>query len=396
MTPRLYDIVVIGATGYSGKLVSKYLATVAAQRGITFAVAGRSGEKLDLLVKELNSPCRVATIVADTSDTARLDELCQQTTVVIACAGPFDLVGMNVVAACVRNSTHYVDITGEFQYVRKMIETYDEVARAKGVMLVPCCGFDCVPSEVGNWVVHEYAEKQGLGKVKEVKAYFSANGAPSGGTMASIANVFATIERKDMHPASLNPQKPKAAGGTPSPRYPMTKGVSFNALMNKYQGPYIMAGINERVVRRGNALSGRDNSSYVEASVGSLMNVVIMTAVFYLMGITMMIPFVRNLLVKYAFPAQGSGPSESQLAKGKFRGDFFGVTEAGATVAVTVKDNRDCYVVTGVFAGICGMIASRKQQGSVQGGVLTASVAFGQDLVDMLRDAGVTITADSK
>jgi short subunit dehydrogenase-like uncharacterized protein len=386
--PRAYDVVVLGATGYSGRKVCIHLAKVAAN--YKWAIAGRDPKKLEALSKDLGLSPDVGVLVADTSNSVALDALCSNTTVVIACAGPFDRVGLPVVDACVRNKTHYCDITGEFQFFRKVIEKYDAIAAQEKVMLVPCCGYDCVPSDLGNWLVHECAKAQNL-DIKSVVGYFQGSGSPSGGTMASIANLCETIERKDFSPASLTPAN---APRVPTPR---TTWISYAKDIGRWAGPYIMSGINERVVRRSNALNNKV-ASYFEASVGSLAAVVTGTLGLMLFGALISVAPFRSLLVRYVFPAPGTGPSDEQLKSGFFKATFVGKASSGERIDVLVKDSRDAYTATGIFAASCGLAAVdlARRDAVPAGGVLTASSAFGSDLVDRLRDTGMTFELLSK
>lgn len=387
-TTRAYDVVVLGATGYSGRKVCIHLSKVA--DNYKWAIAGRDPKKLAALSKELGLSPDVGVLVADTSSVAALDALCANTNVVIACAGPFDRVGLPVVDACVRNKTHYCDITGEFQFFRKVIESYDAVAAERKIMLVPCCGFDCIPSDLGNWLVHEAARAQNV-QVKSVVGYFQGSGSPSGGTMTSFANLFETIERKDFSPSSLTPAN---APKVPTPR---TTWIGFAKDIGRWAGPYIMSGINERVVRRSNALNNTV-SSYVEASVGTLGSVVAGTLGLMVFGIAIGFAPIRKLMVRYVFPAPGTGPSDEQLKAGFFKATFVGKTDSGDRIDVLVKDSRDAYTATGVFAAECGLSVAdlARRQAVTTGGVLTASVAFGGDLADRLRRAGMTFEVLNK
>ncbi|RNF16173.1 saccharopine dehydrogenase, partial [Trypanosoma conorhini] len=146
-----------------------------------WAIAGRSKEKLDALKKELGLD--VAVLSADIASPSSLDKVCAGTTVLISCAGPFTRIGMPVVEACVRCRTHYVDSTGEYNFVRQVIERFHEEAKKQGVALVSCCAFDSVPGDLGN-----YAVRQGLGaQVEEVKAFYQLSSPGfSGGTARSI------------------------------------------------------------------------------------------------------------------------------------------------------------------------------------------------------------------
>jgi len=394
MTQRDFDIVVLGATGYSGQLVSEHLSKVAANGNVKWAVAGRDASKLHAVVDRVvgthSAAAAVECVLVDLTKQDTVLAMCQRTRVVIACAGPFDTLGMKVVDACVQSRTHYVDITGEFQYVRKMIEAYDEKAKSANVMLVPCCGFDSVPSEMGNWYVHQVAkEMQGGPQPVMVEGFFSVAGGASGGTLASIANLFSTMERKDLSPVSLNAHT--AIRPTSAPR---VKGVSYNPFLARYVGPFLMASINERVVRRSNAISGR-STPYVEAAYGRWTQMVGAMVAMYAFGVIMSVPPLRGLLTKYVFPAQGTGPSDVSKQRSSYRALFVGTLPDQSKIEVHMKDARDAYTATGVFAASCGLVAAElASTGQIaQGGVLTASTAFGEGLYNKLRDAGISFTS---
>jgi len=379
---RAFDIVVMGSTGYSGRLVVRELNRLGG--GVRWAIAGRDTAKLEALKSELG--VNVPTLVADGKDDASLNKLCAQTFAVIACAGPFDLVGTQLVAACVRNKTNYCDITGESQFIRKMIEQHHEAAVAAGVSIVVCCGYDCVPSEVGNFVLHRMAEESNKAPLTAVHGYFRAGGMSlSGGTMATLANAFESMTKADRRLTSLNPASaPKVKAGTTVSMYRCKD-------LGGYCGPYIMASINERLVRRSNGLEGR-TASYQESAHGSFLHAFAGLVTAYVMVLLLPIRPIRNLLKQYVFPSVGTGPSEAELTRGRFTGTFVGENATGTKLKAEVSDRRHGYTFTGLSAAICGLLLNdARQSNKLVGGVITPSVAFGQDLVDRLRAQGVTI-----
>lgn len=380
---RAFDIVVMGATGYSGRLVARELSRMGA--AYRWAVAGRDAAKLNALKAELGLSVEV--IVADGKKAESLDALCQQTRAVIACAGPFDLVGGELVAACVRNKTHYCDINGEIQFMRRMIALHHDAAKAAGVSIVLCCGYDCVPSEVGNYMVQKVAAETGKGPLSSVHAYFRASGSPSGGTMATVANLYDTMTKEDKRLSSLTP------ADAPKAKAAMTVSMSRNTALGGYSGPYIMASINERLVRRSNGLAG-SATSYQESTQGSFAFVLTGLIAAYFMALLLPIRPIRNFLRRFVFPTPGTGPSEEQLARGRFKGTFIGENSAGAKVMVEVSDKRHGYTFTGLSAAISGILLaeqSASEESGVVAGVVTPSIAFGQELVDRLRAQGVVV-----
>ncbi|EPY30104.1 saccharopine dehydrogenase, partial [Strigomonas culicis] len=248
-----FDIILIGATGYTGRITAKFLSK---QSATTWAMAGRSAAKLQELNKELKT--NVSTFEIDVNKPETLDAVCQRARCIISCAGPFTRCGMPVVDACVRNGVHYIDSTGEFNFVRAVIEKHNEEAKRKNIVLVSCCGFDSVPADLGNYVLHRDAKEP----VKSVQCYYKLHTAGvSNGTVNSISEVMAVIGRKDLDPCSLNP--PEA----PRPVAAPTRMLMWWDGRRGFTAPYGMAAINERIVRRTNALMG-SRASYVEAMQG--------------------------------------------------------------------------------------------------------------------------------
>lgn len=386
---RRFDVVVLGATGYTGKLVVEYLTKSASSRFIKWAVAGRSEAKLKEFLATCGAPS-TPIVVADCTNTASLDALCAAATVVIACAGPFALVGMPVVDACMRNKTHYVDITGEFQFVRQAIEKYHDAATEQGTFIVPCCGFDSIPSDIGNFVAHKTASSQGGEQLQEVRGFYKVKGSASGGTLASIATIFSTIGKKDLHPASLNPAGAKA--NVPSV---IRAGVRKEADLKAYSGPFLMAGTNERVVRRSNAFLGRPTILYCEAVAGPFMYALVNTFALYLVGVFLGLPFLRYLISKFVFTSQGAGPSAAARQSGMSRTVFRATKASGAAFYVTLNIPMDPYDVTALFVAESAMSIldivgnGAKAECGLRGGVLTPASAFGSVLLERLSKAGI-------
>ena len=191
------DIVVYGATGFTGKLCAEYIH--ASGRPIKWAIAGRNADKLQAVQKGLSSEVEI--LIADGDDDAALKTMTARAKVILSTAGPFHRYGSKLVAACVENSTHYVDITGENFWVKEMIEKHHEAAAAKGVRIIPSCGFDSIPSDLGSFL----ASANG-GAVKRVESFHSFKGGASGGTLETIFSM-GDLDLKDelTDPFLLNP-----------------------------------------------------------------------------------------------------------------------------------------------------------------------------------------------
>ena len=148
--PRRFDVVLYGATGFVGRQTVAYFSEHAG--GLKWALAGRSRKRLEALAVGLGLE-DAGILVADAEDDAALAALAAQTRVLLSTAGPFALYGSALVAACVAQRTHYVDITGETPWVRGLIDRHHVKAARDGTRIIPCCGFDSVPSDLGAWLV---------------------------------------------------------------------------------------------------------------------------------------------------------------------------------------------------------------------------------------------------
>src|SRR5450631_826836 len=166
---REFDVVLFGATGFTGRQAVKYFSRHA-PADVRWAIAGRNLQKLDAL------DAGVPAIVAHAADRASIDAFVRRTRIVLSTAGPFELYSDAVVDACVRLGSHYVDITGETLWVRSLIDRYHDRAAADGTRVIPFCGFDSVPSDLGaTWVAQQ------LGDAVEIKAYYEQKGGTPNG-----------------------------------------------------------------------------------------------------------------------------------------------------------------------------------------------------------------------
>lgn len=385
MPPR-FDIVVLGATGYTGRITCKYLSTH--KEVSSWAIAGRNESKLNDLKKELGAAASNAKVfVVDVDKPESLDEMCKSARCVITCAGPFNTCGMPVVEACVRNGVHYIDSAGEFTFARLVALRFHEEAQRRKIAVANCCGFDCVPSDLGNYIVHREAKEE----LREVKAYFQVKTAGiSSGTAHSVANVMNYIQKEDYSNTSLNPVGPAFK----SPLAATTRfGMWYDSAVNSWTAPFEMAACNERVVRRSNALLG-SAASYVECTQGSFLSALSTTAGFYAMGVMMLIGPLRNFCINRFFPTGVAHGPEAAKKEGAFlRARFIGTTVSGKTVSTTLESSIEMYDITGIFLVECALSAlTLEKQGKLVPGVVTPAAGFGDELVRRARDAGVSVT----
>lgn len=405
MSSQQYDLVVFGATSFVGQILSHYLMTTFGVGGdVRWAIAGRSEGKLVNLKTDLGQDAtNLPIVLADASDEAALRDLCEQTRVVISTVGPYALYGEPLVKACVETGTDYCDLTGEVQWIRRMIQTYEARAQASGARIVHCCGFDSIPSDMGVFFLQQQARAQFNMPCSRVKMRVkAAKGEFSGGTVASLMNVTKEAAanpalRKELaNPFSLCPPEHRSAM-----RQPNVKSAEFDPDFGVWLAPFVMAAINTRVVHRSNALLGaaygRD-FAYDEAMMtgrgakGRLTAYGIAGAMGGFMVASALKPS-RWALERFVLPKPGEGPSAEVQQNGFYDLRFYGETAEGQSVRVRVAGDRDPgYGSTGKMLGQAGAcLAFDISKTDRPGGFWTPSAIFGDALLERLRDhAGLT------
>jgi short subunit dehydrogenase-like uncharacterized protein len=411
MTLRQYDVLLWGATGFTGKLVAEYLAQHhGVGRSLRWALGGRSRPKLEAVRASLASidprAEELPIVVGDSADRASLDRLAVDTRVVCSTVGPYAVHGRELVAACVEAGTDYCDLTGEPQFVRAMIDVHHERAAATGARIVHCCGYDSIPSDLGTLVVQATAREKLGAPCAEVKCFAGeSKGGVSGGTAASMVEIMDEVARDAgvrkllADPYALDPGR-----GEPGPDGQDQRGVRWDADLGMWTGPFVMAAINARVVRRSNALLGyawgrgfryREAMSFGRGPKGWMMAAGVTTGLAVGIG-AMAVGPVRRLVAKRVVPQPGEGPSKATRDSGFFVTRLVGSTEDGrAAVRVTVRGKSDPgYGETAKMlseSALCLALdgdAIRKE-----GGVLTPASCMGMRLVERLRAAGMTFDA---
>lgn len=396
---RPYDVVLYGASGFVGRQTVAYFARQAG--GLRWAVAGRSAARLQA-VRQACGAAQAGVVVADAADAVALDALAAQTRVVLSTAGPFARHGSELVAACVRHGTHYVDITGETPWVREMIERHHDAAARRGTRIVPGCGFDSVPSDLGAWGVAQALWKRHGERCASVKACFSLRGGLNGGTFASLVNMLETGRRRELaDPFLLNPP-----GTVPADPLPHADPVAphHDADFRAWLGPFFMGPINTRVVRRTVALSGESPfapdfryQEYLRFGRGPGAALAAAGFAFGSLAGQGALAFgpLRWLAAALA-PAPGEGPSERAMDGGSFRCDLVGVGERGSLQRGCIAGRGDpgnrattTFVCEAALA--LAFDAAALPGGAAFGGVLTPATAFGAVLTARLRRAGMTV-----
>ena len=384
---RRWDLVLYGASGFVGRQTAAYIARHGA--GLRWAVAGRNAGKLREVLAGLGpAAAEAGVIVADAHDAAALDALAAGTRVVLSSAGPYALYGSELVAACVRRRTHYVDITGETPWVRKMIDRHHDAAARDGTRIVPGCGFDSVPSDLGTWLMTRAMRERHGSACVEVKASFSMKGGVNGGTVASLLNNLAS-GRTDafLQPFLLNPAGTAPEDTAPhADPYAPHRDDDFDAWL----GPFVMGPINTRVVRRSAALARARGDGAAAALAAAGMSAMAVSG----QGALALAP-MRWLLSKVT-PAPGEGPSERAMDEGWFRCRLVARDAEGHVLRGKIADRGDPgNRATTKF--VCESALALLHDADALppgGGVLTPATAFGAVLVRRLREAGMTLTVE--
>ncbi len=405
MSTPSHDLIVFGATSFVGQILTRYLAEhYGTQGALRWGIAGRSEARLAALRNSLGLAAgKVPLVVADAADEAALRRLCAGTRVVISTVGPYALYGEPLVKVCAETGTDYCDLTGEVQWIRRMIQAYETAARKSGARIVHCCGFDSIPSDLGVHFLQQQARKRFGAPCTTVKMRVKAmRGGFSGGTAASLVNVVkeATANpalRKELaNPYSICPE-----GYAPAVRQPNVRSAQYDADFDAWVAPFVMSAINTRIVQRSNALSKQaygEDFRYDEAVLmgRGLQGRAAAAGMTVGLGGFMFaaaLPPARWALERFVLPAPGEGPSAEAQRKGFFDLRFLGTTGDGQQLRVKVTGDRDPgYGSTAKMLGQAGACLAQDFAGSGRkGGFWTPATMFGDTLVERLvAHAGLT------
>ncbi|MCP5110162.1 MAG: saccharopine dehydrogenase [bacterium] len=378
---RAYDVVVFGATGFTGKLVAEYLAAISkdptSKDEIAWAIAGRGAEKLAGVKSALGLGDDVGVIVADSSDPAALEAMAGQTRVVLTTVGPYQKYGEPLVAACVAAGTDYVDITGEPEFVNRMIERHDEAAREQGLRIVNCCGFDSIPHDLGAYMMAgEFPEDASL----VLEGFVSASGKVSGGTWQSAVNAMGRARQQ-----LRGPKRPAIEGRK-------VRGLRTRAHYEKAVKGWVapMPTIDPQVVlRSARALPvyGRVFRYGHYVRVGSFPKLVAVgVGVGTVFGLAQLPP-TRKMLLKLR--QSGEGPNPAERARARFRVTFVGVADGQRVIGEASGGDPGYGETSKMIAESALCLALDRDRLPEQYGVITPAMAMGDRLLERLRDAGM-------
>ena len=255
MSEREFDVVVFGASGYTGKLVAEYIQSEYGENGsVKWAIAGRNREKLEGIREELGLSADLSILEVDSNDQDSLNAMTSSTKCVLTTVGPYQLYGSNLVQSCAKNGTDYVDLTGEPGWMYEMINAHKETAQASGARIVFSCGFDSIPFDLGVYFVQQAAMVKFGKPAQHVRGRVKAmNGEFSGGTIASLGATMATLKKKpELIKVLANPFS--LTEGFEGPAQLDDSKVLLDEKLNMWVAPFVMAPINTKNIHRSNAL----------------------------------------------------------------------------------------------------------------------------------------------
>ena len=386
---RELGITVYGATGFTGRLVAEYLNQQYGVDGdIKWAMAGRSLEKLQAVRDELGISNKLPLVVADANNPDSLEAMVKQSRVVLTTVGPYQLYGNELVAACAAAGTDYIDLCGEPTWMHAMIAAHQETAKASGARIVFSCGFDSIPFDLGVYFLQQAAQKKSGKTLSRVKCRVrSMVGGWSGGTLASAKATMAAAAKDPavidvlMNPFSL-------ATGFTGPTQPEGNQVAFEADINSWVAPFVMAVINTKNIHRTNLLL---DHQYGEDFIYDEM---IMTGAGD-DGETAAQAITQDTSMITDTTAPGEGPSKQERESGSYDLLFIGEMDDGQQLAASVKGDKDpgygstCKIIS--ETAIC--LLENPEMAS--GGIWTPAPAMGECLIDRLqRNAGLSFSLE--
>ncbi|MCW4461742.1 saccharopine dehydrogenase NADP-binding domain-containing protein [Sphingomonas sp. BT-65] len=382
---REFDLIVYGATGFTGRLVAEYLAQRYGDGSVKWAMAGRSLTKLEQVRDEIGAPASTSLLTANADDPAALRAMTAKARVVISTVGPYQLYGSDLVAACVETGTGYVDLCGEPNWMHDMIAQHDAAAKASGACIVFSGGFDSIPFDFGVWTVQQAAiAKFGRpaprikGRVRKMQGTFSGGTFASGKATAAAAAKNPAVFKVLLDPFALTP-------GFEGPSQPKGMIPEYDEAVGGWVAPFMMAVINTKNIHRTNFLAGhpygtdfRYDEMMVAPGLGDLGKAAAE-------AIAKMNPMSSD-----KGPAPGEGPSKEAREAGFYEIDFIAEMPSGERLTATVTGDRDpgygstCKIIT--EAALCLL-----RDVEPKGGIWTPCALMAEPLKARLEaNAGLT------
>ncbi|MEP4148299.1 MAG: saccharopine dehydrogenase NADP-binding domain-containing protein [Halioglobus sp.] len=384
-----WDIVVYGATGFTGRLVCEYLSSQYGTGGeVSWAMAGRSQQKLEQVRGELGISDAIPLVVADAADTASIDAMVAQSKVVLTTVGPYQLYGSDLVKACAAAGTDYVDLCGEPAWMHEMIAAHGDAAKASGARIVFSCGFDSIPFDLGVLFLQQLAAEDQQAPLTRIKGRVrSMKGTMSGGTLASFKATMAA--------AGKNPELIKVlmdsfalTEGFAGPEQPSGLAPIYEDDLGSWSAPFVMATINTKNIHRSNFLLGHP---YGEDFVYDEM---LLTGPGE-QGEAIAKGVAADKSMAESTIQPGEGPSQEERDNGSYDVMFSGSNGSGYNVVASVQGDKDPgYGSTSKMiaeAAVCLVLHPEL----ATGGIWTPAAALGAPLIERLQsNAGLSFNKE--
>ena len=385
MSKREFDVIVFGASGYTGKLVAEYMGKeYGNDESISWAIAGRNKDKLSSVKKDLNLNERVSIIEVDSTNKDSLDSMTSSAKCILTTVGPYQLYGSSLVQSCSENGTDYVDLTGEPGWMYEMINAHQDTAKKSGARIVFSCGFDSIPFDLGVYFVQQAAQEKYGKPAKHVRGRVKAmNGEFSGGTIASLGATMATLKEKpELIQVLSNPFS--LTEGFEGPAQLDDSKVLLDEKLNMWVAPFVMAPINTKNIHRSNALLGHaygEDFCYDEMmiagegeegkQIADAMN-------------------SSNPMGGDNLPQPGEGPSKESREQGNYDVLFFADFDEGSIEARVTGDMDPGYGSTSKMIAESALCLVQDCE-DLSGGMYTPAPAMGDKLIKRLtKNAGLT------
>ena len=398
---RDFDLIIWGATGFTGNLVCDYINKNYNERELRWAIAGRNEKKILKLQQKLKIDDS-RTIIADSSDKDSLVKMVKKSRVVCTTVGPYAKYGTNLVEACIEGETNYCDITGETQWIRRIIDRFHTKAKEKNIKIINSCGFDSIPSDMGVF----YSQKIMLEKTGKYASTINmrvagAKGGISGGTYNSLSNVLeeALID-KEVRKTLTNPYGLNPIDKQFGPDKSDLREVIFDTVSNSWIAPFVMAGINTKIVRRSHALMDfmyGKNFAYDEATLtgkgiaGQIRGYMSLIPIFLA---TRKKGSIIKKIVDFILPKSGEGPSKKTRINGYYNLRFYLTLDKMTYVSKVLGDMDPGYGSTSKMLAESAICLALDKIPETYG-ILTPSVALGDSLLKRLEEnAGLTFIFD--
>lgn len=390
-----YELIIYGATGFTGQIATQYIDKNYPE--LKWAIAGRNKDKLTALSENCSS--KPGILIGNALNKNELDQIAKSTKVILSFAGPFNKYSNSMVDSCFHANTHYVDITGENIWVKDLIDKYHSEAVKKNIKIIPSCGYDSIPSDIGVF----FSQRELKKPIKKIDCYHSAQGGVSGGTIESGFSMMEYQSNNKLgHTFLLNPKNTYTEYQKQKSKDKFT--IKKIKDIDNWSAPFVMAPANTRVVRRSSAILDENQSGYGHnfvynefMSVKKYWIALAISASLIIFGAMLSLPFRR--IFRPLFTKPGNGPSVKAQNEGWFKGIFIIETEDGKKYKSSIYGDGDPgYKSTARFAcesALC-LIKNTEELPNIDGGVLTSATGLGNVLVKRLSEKGVVFEKPSE